>query len=139
VVDGAAGGRARASRISKDSGSVLRTKDTFSYTKRRLKEYMKNQLVVEEGTVDLNADGQRTVLVEGVDDGGGAAADFSVGCDLRLHFGFIKSANSIPSTLFDERVLVKYYSARWHIIQRTLPEVYGQAEVGIAPPTDELL
>ena len=63
----------------------------------------------------MNADGQRTVGVEGVNDGGGAAADFSMGCDLRLHFGFIKSANSIPPSLFDERALVKYYSARWYV------------------------
>jgi len=64
----------------------------------------------------LNADGQRTVLVEGVDDGGWAVADFSVGSDLYLHFGFIESANSILSILFDERALVKYYSTRLHII-----------------------
>jgi len=66
---------------------------------------MKNQLVVEEGVVDLNADGESTVGVEGVDDGGGAAADFSVGSDLCLHFGFIESANSILSILFDKRAL----------------------------------
>jgi len=55
-------------------------------------------------------------LVEGVDDGGWAVADFSVGSDLYLHFGFIESANSILSILFDERALVKYYSTRLHII-----------------------
>ena len=50
----------------------------------------------------MNADGESSVGVEGVDDGSRAAADSSVGSDLCLHFGFIEGANSILSSLFDE-------------------------------------
>ena len=63
---------------------------------------MRNVLVVEEGVVDLDADRESTVLVEGVDDGGWALADASVGSNLRLHLGFIEGASSILSSLFDE-------------------------------------
>ena len=50
----------------------------------------------------MNADGESTVLVEGVDDGGWALADASVGSNLRLHLGFIEGASSILPSLFDE-------------------------------------
>ena len=51
----------------------------------------------------MNADRESTVGVEGVDDGRWVRADVTVRSDLSLHFGFIESAISVLSSLFEGR------------------------------------